>query len=118
MATVWTSEDRDSWTATVLPTVAGSSGCAVDEEECGGRSVTSVTVATAGYVAAAGAWWGEQASATWLSEDGLAWVELPPVATPGSHVGPCVVADGPAGVIGIGVESEDSGPAAAVWQLH
>ena len=115
--TVWTSEDRVSWAAAALPFVAGA-GCAEDEEECGGGIVTSVVLAQAGYVAVAAGWWGAQPYDTWLSEDGLTWVELPPVAGPGASVGPGVVADGPAGVIGIGVGPTGSDEKAAVWQLR
>jgi hypothetical protein len=109
--TVWTSEDRVDWVATALPFVAGA-GCAEDEEECGGAMATSVVDGRAGYVAASGG------PLTWLSQDGLAWVELPAVAAPGSHVGPWMVADGPAGVIGIGVGPTGGAGEPAVWQLR
>jgi hypothetical protein len=39
---------------------------------------------------------------TWLSEDGLAWVDVPPIGAPGTGLGPRRGADGPAGVIGSG----------------
>ena len=94
----------------VLPFVARS-GCSEEEEECGGAYATSVVPTRAGYVAVA-------AGATWLSEDGLAWVELPPVATPGTNGGPGIVADGPAGVIGIGVGATEGEDTTTVWQLR
>jgi hypothetical protein len=53
---------------------------------------------------------------TWLSEDGRTWVELPPVGTPGADDRPSV-ADGPAGVIGIGVGATGNDEA-PVWQLR
>ena len=107
--TVWISEDRVTWTATVLPFVARS-GCS-EAEHCGGTYATSVVLTRAGYIAVA-------AVATWLSEDGLAWVELLPVATPGTNGGPGTVADGPAGVIGIGVGATGSEDMTTVWQLR
>lgn len=109
--TAWTSDDGVAWLDTALPFVAGA-GCAEDEEECGGALATSVVDGRAGYVAASGG------PLTWLSQDGLDWVELPAVAAPGSNVGPWVVADGPAGVIGVGVGPTDGDSVATVWQLR
>jgi hypothetical protein len=108
--TAWTSEDRVGWTAAVLPIAAGSRG---------GR-VMSVVLTQAGYVAVGVTWDGEGGAQFWtsLSEDGLTWVELPPVGTPGADSEQSRVADGPAGVIRVGVSPTDSGGEAAVWQLR
>jgi len=108
--TVWTSEDRVAWTATVLPIVAGLRG----------GPVTSVVLTRAGYVAVGVNWDGEGKGQFWtrLSEDGLTWVELPPVGTPGADSDPPSVADGPAGVVGIGVSPTGSGGEAGIWQLR
>jgi hypothetical protein len=120
--TAWTSEDRVTWTATVLPIVPTSA----DGQIIGrtGRG-TSVVLTRAGYIAVGtkdmdGGMDGGMATDHWtsISEDGLAWVELPPVGTPGADRDPASVADGPAGVIGIGASPTGSEVAATVWQLR
>jgi hypothetical protein len=101
--TVWTSEDRVGWTATVLPIV----------EPSGGLRVTSVVLTEAGYLAVG------DGGDTWLSEDGLAWVKLPPSgAAAGTTFGPSTAADGSAGILGIGFGPTDSEGSATVWQLR
>ena len=116
--TVWTSEDGVKWMATVLPTTDPPALPEEEPQEEHGRWPTSVELTRAGYVAVASGWWGAQPYAAWLSEDGVAWVELPPVATPEAKFGPGVVADGPAGVIGIGVSPTDPDQEVAVWELR
>ena len=44
---------------------------------------------------------------SWVSADGIAWIQLPVLTEPGVD-GPAIVADGPAGVIGISYP-DDSG---------
>lgn len=56
--------------------------------------------------------------ATWLSSDGREWIELPMSEAPGSAYGPRVVAEGPAGRIGISLEPMASGTVGDVWQLR
>jgi hypothetical protein len=119
--TVWTSEDRVTWTATVLPIVPTSA----DGQIIGrtGRG-TSVVLTRAGYIAVgtrvleAGMDAGMDADHwTSISEDGLTWVALPPVGTPGTDSDPAIVADGPAGVIGLGA-GQTGTDQAVVWQLR
>lgn len=55
---------------------------------------------------------------TWLSSDGRDWIELPASAAPGTDYGPRMVAEGPAGVIGISRSPATSGSKDAVWQLR
>jgi hypothetical protein len=107
--TVWTSQDRVGWAATILPIPAGLRG----------GPVTSVVLTRAGYVAV-GLNWDAGAPRPWtrLSEDGLTWVELPPVGTSGADSDPPSVADGPAGVIGIEGSPTNSTGETGVWQLR
>jgi hypothetical protein len=108
--TVWTSEDRVAWTATILPIAAPN----------GGGRANSVVLTRAGYVAVGTVFDQDGGADNWtsLSEDGLTWVELPPVGTPGAGRDPASLADGPAGVIGIGASPTGSEVAATVWQLR
>jgi hypothetical protein len=107
--TVWTSTDTSAWTATILPTAAGSPI----------RTVVSLVHASIGYVAVTSVWTGEQADQeTWVSHDGVTWTALANPLSSGSVFGPGIVADGPAGIIGIGPDPSDSEHAVAVWQLH
>ena len=114
--TIWTSLDGVSWTAVAVPFVSGPD-CLEDGEDCGGWA-TAVALTEAGYVAVSGGPYGPPTYGTWLSEDGATWVELPPAATPAGKFGPNAVADGPAGVIGIGLGPTDSGDTATVWELR
>lgn len=115
---VGTSQDRVSWTATALPIVATS---ADGQTSYGTGRGSSVVLTRAGYIAVgtkdmdAGV---ESDHWTSLSEDGLTWVELPPVGTPGADSDPASVADGPAGVIGIGTSPTDPDQEVAVRQLR
>ena len=108
--TVWTSEDRVTWTATVLPIAAPD----------GGGRANSIVLTPAGYVAVGTVFDQDGGADDWtsLSEDGLTWVELLPVGTPWAGSGPASVADGPAGVIGIGAGSTGGEGTAVVWQLR
>jgi len=113
--TLWTSTDTSTWTATILPTpnglIATPDGVLI-------RGVQSLVDGSIGYVAVAAAWDGEQADqATWLSHDGLTWTAMEHSSS-GSVFGPGIVADGPAGVIGIGPDQTDPDHAVAVWQLR
>jgi hypothetical protein len=117
LPTAWTSVDGIDWAMTILPYVPDPAcvGNNEDEEECGGEWVTSLDLAQDGYVAGAAGWFGVQEFATWRSDDGLAWDRLSFVATSGTSKGPGTVANGPAGVIGIGLTDDEE---AAVWQLR
>ncbi len=101
LPTVWTSEDRVTWTTTVLPIDAGSRG----------GWGPSLVLTRAGYVAVG------NDHRTWLSEDGVTWVELPSVGTPGADDRPSV-ADGLAGILGVGVGPTGSEDTATVWELR
>ncbi len=106
--TIWTSTDTSEWTATMLPTPTGSLV----------QGVQSMIHASLGYVAVTSFWNGEQANqATWLSHDGLTWTAMAH-PWPGSVFAPGIVADGPAGVIGIGPNPADTDHSVAVWQLR
>jgi hypothetical protein len=109
LPTVWTSDDLTDWTRKVLPTAAGSLVRAVD----------AMVRAPLGYVAVGASWNGSAADhETWLSADGATWTLLSRSGVPGSDFGPRIVAEGPAGVIGIGVDPDDSEHACAVWRLR
>jgi hypothetical protein len=82
------------------------------------RGVQSLIHTSIGYLAVTSVWNGELADqATWLSRDGLTWTVM---AHPwgGSVFGPGIVADGPAGIIGIGPNPTDTEHSVAVWQLR
>ncbi len=104
--TIWTSRDLDHWTVRSLPLPAGVVAAQVD----------ALALTRHGYVAVgapieAGEAGGEGFDgATWLSQDGLTWVQLPTIAAP------AVIADGPAGVLGIGRGTDDQ--PAIVWVLE
>ncbi len=107
--TVWSSDDFVHWTATPLRTESGSLV----------RSVSSVILASSGYVAVGAVWDAAQADhETWVSDDGLTWVALRRSGAPGSSFGPGIVAAGPAGVIGIGPSPTDGEHTSGVWQLR
>jgi hypothetical protein len=98
---IWSSEDLLNWTTTTF-----------DASSCGSAGgIDDLVLTQSGYVAVG--WSAENDAAcreTWLSEDGAAWTPLPPVGMPDGADLPGLIADGPAGVIGIG------GP--TVWQLR
>ncbi|HEY5628548.1 MAG TPA: hypothetical protein VIR16_03475, partial [Candidatus Limnocylindrales bacterium] len=108
--TVWTSEDRATWTPTMLPIPAPH----------GGGRVASIALTTAGYVAAGTIFVDDGGPETWTSqsEDGLTWVELPHVAKTEGESDPTIVADGPGGTLGIGVDPASSENTASVWELR
>jgi len=108
--TVWTSEDRVTWTPTVLPIPAPH----------GGGRVASIALAPAGYVAAGTIFVDDGGAETWtsFSEDGLTWVELPHVAKTEADSDATIVGDGPAGILGIGAGPTGSEGTATVWQLR
>lgn len=107
--TVWMSPDTISWTRTTLGTASGSLVSAVG----------SLVHSALGYVAVGASWNGADADhETWLSEDGSAWTSLPRIGALGADFGPGIVADGPAGALGIGVSPTDSEHESVVWQLR
>ncbi len=108
--TVWRSEDRVTWTPTVLPIPAPH----------GGGRVASIALTTSAYVAAGTIFVDDGGPETWTSrsEDGLMWVELPHVAKTDGESDPTIVADGPAGVIGIGAGQTGSENTATAWELR
>ena len=104
--TVWFSDDRATWTAVALPVPPGSRVW----------NVWSLIRTRSTYVAVG--FWSDGASAdhaTWGSADGAAWTLMASPEAPGQQFGPHSIADGPAGVIGIG-----DGPTGetAVWSLR
>ena len=116
--TIWSSADGIDWTTTALPV-----GPAVIAEEADHsvtvRSVTSLALSGRGYVAVGvnETFLTEGARhETWVSDDGVSWQRLTSADRPLFDYGPGLVADGPAGVIGI------SGSAnrheSVVWQLR
>jgi hypothetical protein len=119
--TVWTSTDTSAWTAINLPMPEGARvrsvqsiielGVEPDRRRVLGGALT-------GYVAVTSMWDGEQADqVTWVSRDGLTWTALAH-PWPGSVFGPGIVAEGPAGVIGIGPNPSATDQSVAVWQLR
>lgn len=100
--TIWSSSIGTSWQSQPLP--AGPPAVAEDPEDT--VSVTAVTdlvLSDRGYVAV-GAESKEGGGArheTWVSDDGVSWTQLPQAERPQFDYGPRLVADGPAGVVGI-----------------
>ena len=115
---VWSSADGVAWTTTTLPT--GPGALPKDPEEDYPVQVTAVTSlvrSERGYVAVgaeADPWVGARHE-TWVSDDGVSWTRLPQRDVPQFDHGPGLVADGPAGVIGISGSSDDE---LVVWQLR
>jgi hypothetical protein len=112
--TLWTSVDARTWTLMALPIASGV------------RDVTGLVHGAPGYVAVSGyrgmgdMWGSGEATSheTWLSADGFTWTELPVSGPAGADYGPGLVADGPAGVIGISLSPTDPDHASTVWQLR
>lgn len=116
--TIWSSADGVDWTATVLPVGPGVAAAEPGDPPVQVAAVTSLVLSDRGFVAVgAEASWSEGARhETWVSEDGVSWEQLPGTGRPRFDYGPGLVADGPAGVIGIsGSEAEDE---SVVWQLR
>lgn len=116
--TVWSSADGVDW-ATTRPPV----GRGVEPEDPEGddpvqvTAVTSLALTDRGYVAV-GAEGNPGVGArheTWVSDDGVTWTRLPQAGRPRFDHGPGLVAEGPAGLIGI---SGSEGDELVVWQLR
>lgn len=106
--TVWVSADASSWRLTRLPTTS----CA--------QSVDSIIRTSTGYIAVGACNNPNEAThETWVSRDAVTWTRLARSADPGSDFGPQHVADGPAGVIGVGAWLRSDGNyETAIWQLR
>jgi hypothetical protein len=105
--TVWTSPDLKVWTAHELPLGVGTEG-----------ALSAIADTSLGYVAVGTITNGTTADAqhsSWLSTDGLDWVQLGTPGTAGDD-GPDVLADGPAGVIGFAEYNGSEVPPGA-WLL-
>jgi hypothetical protein len=105
---VWSSPDGLSWTRRVLPTPSGSPV----------TRATGFVRATVGDVAVGASNGGSIGHETWLSRDGLTWTRLPSPTATGPDYGPFLVAEGPAGVIGVSARPVMDGFESAVWQLR
>jgi hypothetical protein len=106
-ATAWTSPGLATWTALSLPT---------PQATIQGR-VTALGATSRGLIALGWTSTDPDAAptqATWVSADGHAWSELTPAPDSG---GPDVLADGPAGVIGVSLGYHDTDPS-VVWALQ
>ena len=116
--TAWSSVDGVKWTLTVLPVGPGLPPTEPGDTGVQVTAVTSVALTERGYVAvgAYGTPHGGARHETWVSDDGATWSRLPQPATPRFDYGPGLVANGPAGVIGIsGTKAHDE---LVVWQLR
>lgn len=115
---VWYSADGVEWTTTTLP--IGPGAVPKDPEEDYPVQVTAVTSlvrSERGYVAVgaeADRWVGARHE-TWVSDDGVSWTRLEQRDVPQFDHGPGLVADGPAGVIGISGSSDDG---LVAWELR
>ncbi len=117
--TIWSSADRVRWTATVLPVGPGVPG--VDPEmPVVVTTVTSLVLSERGYVAVgAEESWSEGARhETWVSDDGISWTRLAGTERPTFDYGPGLVADGPAGIIGISGSDASESADVTAWQLR
>jgi hypothetical protein len=115
---VWYSADGVEWTTATLP--IGPGAVPKDPEEDYPVQVTAVTSlvrSERGYVAVgaeADPWVGARHE-TWVSVDGISWTRVPQLDVPRYDHGPGLVADGPAGVIGISGSRDDE---LVVWHLR
>jgi hypothetical protein len=112
---IWTTNRLDAWTTVDLPV-----GPLPADVSAKGRvtEVTGLVRADIGFVAVGAADSKRSAShETWVSANGLTWLQLSSPDRPVLDHGPRLVADGPAGVIGIGA-SDASGARLTVWQLR
>jgi hypothetical protein len=110
LPTVWTSADLAAWSTHSLPTASPDAH----------GSLSAIAVTHLGYVALAKLADGPDVlvgyHTSWVSADGIDWVQL---ATPGAvgDDGPDVVADGQDGVIGISFgRNSNVGP--VIWMLR
>jgi hypothetical protein len=55
---------------------------------------------------------------TWVSDDGISWTQLGGTERPRFDYGPGLVADGPAGVVGISGSDASEEADVRVWQLR
>jgi hypothetical protein len=106
-ATAWSSIDGRTWTVHRLGDATGG------EPEVAVSSADDVVLTDRGYVAVGATEGGGHE--TWVSDDGATWVRQPPREDGGADFGPGLVADGPAGVIGLGETASDD--ELAVWRL-
>jgi hypothetical protein len=115
--TIWSSVDGADWTTVTLPAGRGVPSSDPELRAVQVTSVTSLVLSDRGYVAV-GADADPSVGArheTWVSQDGAEWLQLRQPESPRFDYGPRLVADGPAGVIGIsGSENEDE---VVVWRL-
>jgi hypothetical protein len=106
--TIWSSPDGAGWESQQLP--VGPPAVAEDPEDT--VSVTAVTglvLTDRGHVAV-GAESREGGGArheTWVSDDGVTWLQVPQAERPQFDYGPRLVAEGPAGVVGISGSTAD-----------
>jgi hypothetical protein len=109
ISTVWRRSDAvDGWQAMTLPD---------DGED--GVPVTDLLRADLGYVAVGSSDEpGAVTHETWLSSDGTRWIELPRSADPGEDYGPALIADGRAGLVGIGPSSAAPTGESVAWALR
>jgi hypothetical protein len=115
--TIWSSPDGADWASQQLP--VGPPAVAEDPEDT--VSVTAVTglVRTDRGHVAVGAESRDGGGArheTWVSDDGVTWLQVPQADQPQYDYGPGLVASGPAGVVGISgstVEGEQ-----VAWMLR
>jgi hypothetical protein len=115
--TIWSSTDGLNWTASRLDVGSG-----VPASDPGGAtiqvsSVADIARSERGYVAV-GAASGDLGARheTWVSADGAAWRRLPQPDRPTFDFGPGLVADGPAGVIGL--SATRAGGETTAWELR
>ncbi|MCU0484385.1 MAG: hypothetical protein MUC54_09005 [Chloroflexi bacterium] len=96
--TVWASPDLVEWSGQSLPTGGAAGG-----------AVGAVSAASFGYVAVGRLAGADDTSVdtSWLGADGVEWIPLAIPIEPGTS-GPSLVADGPAGVIGISFPPDES----------
>ncbi len=116
--TVWSSADGVAWTASALETGTAVPPSEEDELPLAVTAVESLARSGRGYVAVgteANHWQGARHD-TWVSDDGVTWTRLGQADPPTFDYGPGLVADGPAGVIGISATAKES--RSAVWELR
>jgi hypothetical protein len=116
--TIWSSAGGVNWTAIVLPVGSGVAALEPGDPPVTVSAVTSLVLSDRGYVAVGAEGDPTEGSRheTWVSADGVSWTMLPGAGRPRFDYGPGLVADGPAGVIGIsGSKAEDE---LVVWQLR
>jgi hypothetical protein len=115
---IWLSLDGAVWTKVQLSGGQGVAPETADDSPVQVTEVTSLIASSRGYVAVGAEFnpWVGARHDTWVSDDGQAWARLEQLDVPTFDYGPGLVAEGPAGVIGLSGSNHEK--QLVVWQLR